>query len=85
MAIVLALVLLVVALVAARDLYVFYARPGGSSLWLAQLLDAFRAPNPLWVGIGGAIAVLIGLSLLVRAFLPRRKTHRPISGTASSV
>ncbi len=84
-AVLLALLLIAVALLAARDLFVHYLHPEGWREWLRGALAAFSEPDPLWAGIGGAAAVLFGIGCLLAAVLPRRRAHRPVVGTGDSV
>ena len=85
MTIIVGVLLLVIAAVAARALYVHYTRPAGWEPWLNELLDVFRAPDPLWVLVGGVFAILLGIGGLIAAVLPRNKPYRQLSGTGSSI
>ena len=84
-AVLLALALIAVALLATRELTVHYFRPEGWQPWLGRAVGVFRAPDPRWVGAAGAAAVALGLAFLVAAVTPRRRTHRALAGTRSSV
>lgn len=84
-ALLLALALIALGLLAAHDLAVHYLGPAGWSPWLGRVVDALRAPDPLWVGLGGVAAVIVGLSCLVAAVLPRRRAHRALTGAGAAV
>ena len=84
-AVLLAVALIVVALLAARDLYIRYIGPAGWNPWLVQVVDAFRTPDPVWVGVGGVLAMLIGLAGVIGAIMPRRHALRALAGTGASV
>ncbi|MDR7328498.1 DUF6286 domain-containing protein [Corynebacterium guangdongense] len=84
-AVLLALALITVALIAARELTVHYLRPEGWQPWLGRAVGVFRAPDPRWVGAAGAAAVALGLAFLLAAVTPRRRAHRALAGTRSAV
>ncbi|GAB3942638.1 DUF6286 domain-containing protein [Corynebacterium tapiri] len=83
--ILLSLLLIAAGLVAARELLVMYRPPQGWTSWLEPIPQALQSMTKELIAISGAIALLIGLILLVAALAPRKKRYREVSQATPSV
>lgn len=81
--ILLALVMLALAVLAGYEFWIFYSDPTGASSWLRRAFSWLENPDPVYLGIGGAIIALLGVWLVLTAFKRRQRRYRTVRSDAS--
>lgn len=85
LSIVVGLLLVGLAVIAARDAFIHFRAPTGWEPILPGLPEKLTGLSPMWAGILGVAAVIIGLIFLVASVKPRSQRFRRLPHTDASI
>lgn len=78
-AILIGMLLVGLAFVAGREFIIWYLQPAGWTSWWGLIADTLRNAIPIWTGLAGAVAILLGVWFLVQVFTPRKKRYHRLA------